>query len=113
MLLAIWDSPLSGMAASILGVKPIVHVTDHGKVEPIDRVRGRGRVLERLLELAAHRRTTWEGRRVAVLHGGCPDECAAFAAQVKERFHPADIVSMPIGATIGTYAAEGAILFSF
>jgi DegV family protein with EDD domain len=106
-------SPLAGMAASLLGVKPIVHVTAQGKVEPIDRVRGRTRALERVLELAGAERTGWSSLRVAVAHGNCPEEAEAFAARVMDRFGPKEILFMPIGATIGTYAAEGAILFSF
>lgn len=106
-------SPLAGMAARLLHVKPIVHVTRAGKVEPIDRVRGRERALDRLLELAGEYRKDWADRRVAVAHGGCPEEGKAFAQRVRERFHPAEVLETEIGATIGTYSAEGAILFSF
>jgi len=106
-------SPLAGMAAAVLGVKPIVQVTREGKVEPIDRVRGRARALERVLALAGESRSTWAGRRVAVAHGGCPEEGAAFARQVRERFNPGEVLELQIGATVGTYSAEGAILFSF
>lgn len=106
-------SPLAGMAASLMNIKPIVQVTREGKVEPIDRVRGRARALERLLDLAGEFRRHWGERLVAVAHGGAPDEGAAFAARVRERFDPAGVVELQIGATIGTYAAEGAILFSF
>lgn len=106
-------SPLAGMAARLLHVKPIVHVTRAGKVEPIDRVRGRERALDRVLDLAAEYRRHWSDRRVAVAHGGCPEEAKAFARRVRERFAPAEVLETEIGATIGTYAAEGAILFSF
>ena len=106
-------SPVAGMAASLLGVKPIVHVTRDGRVEPIDRVRGRGRALERLLEMAAKLRTEWTDRPVVVAHGNCREDAEAFARSVRERFAPGELMILPIGATVGTYAAEGAILFSF
>lgn len=106
-------SPLAGMAARLLHVKPIVHVTRAGKVEPIDRVRGRERALDRVLELAGEYRRHWTDRRVAVAHGGCPEDGRAFARRVRERFPSVEVLETEIGATIGTYAAEGAILFSF
>ncbi|MDF2629364.1 MAG: protein DegV family [Symbiobacteriaceae bacterium] len=106
-------NPLAGMAARLLHVKPIVHVTRAGKVEPIDRVRGRERALERTLDLAGELRKNWADRRVAVAHGGAAEEAKAFARRVRERFNPAEVWETEIGATIGTYSAEGAILFSF
>jgi DegV family protein with EDD domain len=106
-------SPLAGMAAMLLGVKPIITVLPDGSVSVADRVRGRARALDRLLEMAAAERSDWPGRRVAVAHGNCPADAEAFAARVRERFGPKELVMMPIGATIGSHAAEGAILFSY
>lgn len=105
--------PLAGMAASLLGIKPIVHVTPEGKVESVDKVRGRAKALDRLLELAAECRQDWADRLAVVAHGNCLAEAEAFAQRVAERFHPRDVLIVPIGATIGTYAAEGAILLGF
>lgn len=106
-------SPFAGMAASLLGIKPIVHVTPEGKVEALDKVRGRQRAIERLLDLAAEQRSSWADQTVVVGHGHCADEAAAFAERVRERFCPREIRTLWIGATIGTYAAEGALLLSF
>ncbi len=106
-------SPVTGIAASLLGVKPIVHVTDQGRVEQLDRARGRARSLQRLLDLAGDMRRDWSGARVCIAHGHVPEEAEAFAQEVKERFAPAEVTLLEIGATIGTYAAEGAILLSF
>lgn len=106
-------SPLAGMAASLLGIKPIVHVSREGKVVPIDKVRGRTKALDRVLEIAAERCSNWKDRMVVVAHGSALADAEAFAKRVRERFNPKEIITVPIGATIGTYSAEGAILFSF
>ncbi|MGE5675855.1 MAG: DegV family protein [Mycobacterium leprae] len=106
-------NPLAGMAAGVLGIKAIVYVNDAGAVEVIDKVRGRGRALARLLDMAAESAGDWHDRVVAVCHGLVPEEAEAFAAQVRARFHPKEIIMSTISATIGTYAAEGAILFSY
>lgn len=106
-------TPLAGLAASLLGIKPIVYVTDRGTVETLDKVRGRTKALQRLLDLAAERRRDWSDALVVVAHGAAEQEAKEFAAQVEERFHPREIRLMEIHATIGTYSAEGAVLFSF
>jgi DegV family protein with EDD domain len=107
-------SPLAGMAANLLGIKAIVAVTDAGTVVSAEKVRGRAKAIDRLLELGAeHGGDDWSQRRVAVAHCACPEEAEAFAARVRERYQPRDILLMEVGATIGTYAAEGGLLFSF
>lgn len=106
-------SPLAGMASNLLNLKPIVHVTREGKVEAIDKVRGRGRALDRLLDLAADEAGTWQDRVAVVAHGGARADGEAFADRVRERFHPRDVLLLEIGPTIGSYAAQGAILLSF
>jgi DegV family protein with EDD domain len=106
-------SPLAGMAAKLLHVKPVVHVDKEGKVVPIDRVRGWTKALDRLLDMAAEIRHDWQDRVVAVAHGNARAEAEAFAQRVRERFSPKEVLFLEIGAAIGTYSAEGAILFSF
>lgn len=105
-------SPLAGFAATLLGVKPIVHVRD-GLVIPFDKVRGRGRMLDRMLEVAAERCKDWSGRQVWVNHGLAEAEAEALAERVRQRFQPKELFVGQIGAAIGTYSAEGAILLSF
>lgn len=106
-------NPVAGMAASLLGIKPIVHVTTAGKVETYERLRGRARALDRLLEIAAESGRDLSTRMVAVAHGNCPGDAEAMARRVRDRLNPREVLIMPIGATIGTYAAEGAVLLSF
>lgn len=108
-------SPLTGMAAGLLGVKPVVHVSPEGKVVPIAKVRGRAKAVERLLAMAAEGSRNWAERRVVVAFAGSEteQEAAELAGRVRERFGPKEILMLPIGAAIGTYTSEGALLFSF
>jgi DegV family protein with EDD domain len=105
-------NPIAGIAAAVLGVKPIVHVVD-GLVVPFDKVRGRARMVDRILEVAAERCQDWSDRLVWINHGLCEAEAQAFAERVRERFGPKEIHIAPIGAAIGTYAAAGALAISF
>ncbi|HLO04230.1 MAG TPA: DegV family protein [Symbiobacteriaceae bacterium] len=105
-------SPLAGFAATLLGVKPIVHVKD-GLVIPFDKVRGRGRMIDRLVEVAAERCQDWSGRLVWVNHGLAEAEAQALAERIRQEFRPKEVFVGPIGAAIGTYAAEGAMALSF
>jgi fatty acid-binding protein DegV len=63
--------------------------------------------------MAAENDVDWHHETIIVAHGGAPEDGEAFAAQVRERFAPKEVLVLTIGAAIGTYAAEGAILLSF
>lgn len=105
-------SPLAGFAATLLGVKPLVHVKE-GTVIPFDKVRGRGRMIDRMVEVAAERCQDWSNRTVWVNHGLAAAEAEALAERVRQQFRPKAVHLGVIGAAIGTYAAEGALLLAF
>lgn len=105
-------SPLAGFAATLLGVKPLVHVKE-GSVLPFDKVRGRGRMIDRMIEVAAERCQDWSDRQVWVNHGLAAAEAEVLAERVRQQFRPKEVHMGVIGAAIGTYAAEGALLISF
>lgn len=105
-------SPLAGFAATLLGVKPLVNVKE-GSVIPFDKVRGRGRMIDRLVEVAAERCQDWSNRTVWVNHGLAEAEALALAERIRQQLRPKAVHVGVIGAAIGTYAAEGALLVAF
>jgi DegV family protein with EDD domain len=105
-------SPLAGLAAGMLGIKPLLNVRE-GAVIPLDKVRGRTRMIERLLEMAAERCQDWSDRQVWVNHALCEAEATGLAERIRQRFNPKEVFVGPIGAVIGTYAAEGALVLAF
>lgn len=106
-------SRLAGVAASLLHLKPIVHVTREGKVERHGQVRGRKAALEYLLQHMAAAERDWASLRVGVAHADCPADADSLIQQIKERFNPKEIIKTEIGSSIGTYAARGGLLVAF
>jgi DegV family protein with EDD domain len=102
---------MAGMVGALLGIKPIVQMTRQGKVETVDKVRGRQRSIDRVLEIAGSWGIDWTERQIVIGHGACLEEATKLGIRAKERFAPKEILLLEIGATIGTYAAEGALLF--
>lgn len=70
---------LSGTAAlvgTMLGIKPILRITEDGKLVPMEKVRGRKQSLHILLE---HMEKTFRDtgdQVVFIVHGDCPDDAA-------------------------------------
>jgi DegV family protein with EDD domain len=100
----------SGLAASLLKIKPVLRVNDDGIIEPFKKVRGRQQAIASLAaHVAADSRSN--GRmRVSLLHACSPDEGkelkdAVTAAGADVEWDSAGA----IGAVIGVYTGPGAI----
>lgn len=99
----------AGLAATLLGIKPILRFDANGEIEPFAKVRG---VKKALQTLSNHIAEDAAGRtiRLGLLHASHPELVeelrAAIVATGVEIVHEPDVL---LGAVIGTYAGPGAI----
>lgn len=98
------------LLGSLLSIKPVLSLED-GIVAPIDRVRGRSRAIERMLEVLWQRVPPGAGVRGAVMYAGAEAEAdaAAIAARLRGAYPGVDLVTGELGATIGTHAGPGTV----
>jgi len=103
----------TGLAASLLNIKPILTFNDEGIIEPFKKVKGLSKALQLIAEEVA---TVSAGRQVEVapVHAVRPDNAkllmdALDASGVDYVAHPIG----EIGSVIGTYAGPGAVGLAF
>jgi DegV family protein with EDD domain len=99
----------TGLAASLLSIKPILRFDDEGTVEPFKRAKGTAKAYATLAEhvAAASRRSRL---RVAFLHAANPAGLRTLRHALDQA--GADYredMSGEVGAVIGTYAGPGAV----
>lgn len=107
---------LSGTAAllgTMLGIKPVLHVDDEGHLIAIDKVRGRKKSLERLVERMAAAVTDPANQTVFISHGDALEDARFVADEVKRRFGTKDIYINYIGPVIGGHSGPGTIALFF
>lgn len=107
---------ISGTSAAIggvLNIKPIMHVSIEGKLEPTDKVRGRKTALEALLKKIETTAQNIEDQTMFFVHGDCADECDYLVEECKKRFGVKTVYSNWIGPVIGAHAGPGAIALFF
>ncbi len=99
-----------GLAAALLGIKPVLDVNAEGIVEPFKKVKGRKRALQ---EIAAHvaNDAAANGRmKLVVLHACADDDGEELLAEIRASGADVELQSPGvIGAVIGTYVGPGAI----
>lgn len=93
---------------SLLSIKPVLQVED-GVVSPVDRVRGRGKALERIVDVLSGRVAPGPGVRAAVMHARAEADAAALADRLRQVYPGAEVLTGELGAVVGTHAGPGTV----
>ena len=105
-------SKTSAIIGGLLNIKPLLQV-DNGKLVPIEKIRGRKKVLKRILEIMEERGERLHEQTIAISHGD--DE--PFALEMKEliekTFKPKHIEIYVIGSVIGAHTGPGTLSVFF
>lgn len=98
------------LLGTVLNIKPILTLHD-GFVASLEKVRGKGKALERILELARKFSDEHEDReiRCALVHADVLDETIAFHKRLISELKCSEHIISDIGAVVGTHAGPGTI----
>jgi DegV family protein with EDD domain len=100
----------TGLAASLLNIKPVLEVTAEGVIEPFKKVRGRQQAVAALAQHVAEDSHNRGRLRVALLHANIEGEATELETALEAAGADIEIVSRGvIGAVIGTYTGPGAV----
>lgn len=98
-------------AASMLNIKPVMHVDDEGKLISMAKVRGRKKSIEALINKYEEDAIDLNGP-AAVFHGDCPEDAEFLAKTLKDKFG-ADVMIGELGAVIGSHTGPGILLVTY
>lgn len=95
--------------AGMLDVKPILALDTAGAIQPVDRVRGRDKVVPRVLALLDRQLTPRPRRlRFGVVHAEAPETAERVANALVAAYRPRDCFTSMATGVIGTHVGEGA-----
>lgn len=106
-------SRTSAVVGSMLGIKPLLHVSPDGKLLPNGKVRGRAASLIRLVEDMADKIDGNVFDNVMISHGDCEEEARFVMNEVKKRYTVKSELINSLGATIGAHAGPGTMALFF
>ena len=104
-------SKLTAVAGTIIQIKPILHVSDEGKLIPIGKARGRKKSLTALVDNMQRTMGSYRDKNdiVFISHGDAPEDAEYVANLVKERFGIEKFLIHPVSPTIGAHSGPGTI----
>lgn len=93
---------------SALKLKPLLTV-EGGKVEALEKVRGRRKVVQRMLQVTEERLAGRRPAEMAVMDIAAAEEAEELLAVVKERFRPRRLFHALVAPAIGTHGGPGTL----
>lgn len=108
-------SKTTAILGSVIGVKPIIHVDNEGKLIPIAKVRGRKQSLTKLIDnmektIGSYK---FENKTIFISHGDAYKEAEALGERIKEKFGVKSIMISAIGPIIGAHSGPGTVAVFF
>jgi DegV family protein with EDD domain len=107
---------LSGTQAllgSLLKVKPVLHVTDEGKLVPIKKARGRKTSLQTIVDVMKDKITNPAEQTIFISHGDDVEDAKYTAELIKEQIGVKDVLYGVIGPVIGAHSGPKTIAVFF
>lgn len=107
-------SRTSAWAGTMLNVKPVMHVDDAGHLVPVEKVRGRKKSLNALVEhMESSALAPIDKQMVFITHGDCPEDAQYVSEQVKERFGVEEVRINYVDPVIGAHSGPGTMALFF
>ena len=106
-------SSATAVIGTLLGVKPVLHVDDEGKLIPLSKVRGRKQSLIGLVNMMEERIGSYHNEIFFISHGDCLEDAKFVAAEVQKRFGIQKHLINFVGPTIGAHSGPGTVALFF
>ena len=105
-------SKASAFLGGLLNIKPVLNVED-GKLVPIEKIRGKKKVLRRLIELMKERGSDIQEQVVGISHADNEETALEMKSMIEEELHPKAAYISSIGSAIGSHTGAGTISIFF
>ena len=97
------------VAGSILNIKPMIVVTDEGKLENVAKARGRKKAMKELMDYMKNTADIEAWNYVFISHGDCLEDAAAVKEAVEAEYPNAKVIISDVGPVIGAHTGPGVI----
>jgi DegV family protein with EDD domain len=104
---------LPGFIGTMLSIRPIGKAGDRGQIDVLEKVRGRAKSLQRIVQLVGEMGSNLQEKIVGISHVNCLQEALNLKKNIEEKYQPGKVIISKVGSTMGTYAGNGGLIVSF
>lgn len=102
-------SAVSAYVGTLVKIKPVMHVSDEGKLVAREKVVGRRKSLRALVEKIREKIVEPEGQLVTISHGDCEADAQWLADQIRAELPMVDVQLSLVGPVIGAHTGPGVV----
>jgi DegV family protein with EDD domain len=96
------------MLGSALNLKPLLELRD-GRIESVEKVRTKGKAVNRMIDLVVERVAGRNPVRLATLHANAEEEAKAALQTAASRLDPVEQILASVSPVIGSHAGPGTV----
>lgn len=105
-------SKASAFVGGLLNIKPLLNVED-GKLVPLEKIRGKKKLLRRIIEVMKERGVAFEEQVVGISHADDLETATEMKNMIIDELHAKDVYITSIGAAVGSHTGPGTIAIFF
>ena len=102
-------SATSAVLGTIMGIKPILHVTDEGTLEVFAKAKGEKKALATFIETLQENGDALDQYPICIVDADNPDLSGRLEDKIKELYPNAEIWHYYVGPVIGTHCGPGTV----
>lgn len=106
-------SPTAAFVGGVLGIKPVMHVDNEGKLIPMSKVRGRRAALQALADQYGKLVDPSIQAPVYISHGDCMNDVELLKKMLKEQHNAEVEIVSDVGPVIGAHSGPGTLALFF
>ncbi len=106
-------SPTVAFVGKALGIKPIIHVTDEGKLDSVAKARGRKAAITAIVDKYGETAENADEGIVFISHADAAEDAELLVEVLRSRYNATVEHITDIGPVIGAHAGPGTLAFFF
>jgi len=106
-------SGFSATVGTMLSIKPILYMSEEGKLINIDKVKGRKKSINTMSEYFGKGILDDLTSEVIIAHGNCDDDAALLKKLIEDNYGIKNVLVVPLGMTIGAHTGANVINMVF
>ena len=106
-------SPTVAFVGTVLGIKPVLHVDNEGRLISVTKARGRKAALNTLIDKCGELGEDIKNGTIFISHADCKDDADNIAEQIATKFGGSVDIITADGAVIGAHSGPGTIALFF
>ena len=106
-------SAATALVGTMLGIKPVLHVDDEGRLINMSKARGRKASLQALVDKAKETAIEPATQTMTICHGDCVEDAEWVANKLKTELNVPEVIIAPTGTVIGAHSGPGTLALFF